>query len=594
MNIIFYTNIYKKTDLDMKYINTKLIMIKLFSQILENINESELDDLYNCIIIYDKEVLKFENPFIYLYEKIIDELIQKKIIIKILNKYYIRLLLICLNKLKNEGKIVEKLIKNNLSTIILLLFSDKSSDISENEFINKIIYSKNFENEALFNSEDQNLNKNGKIICYIKYELKKQKYNFDDSFNSYLNNDNNIDYDDNIFRYDINNESKYDDALVIRNDILESDFYNLTNIKIKKISDIKIIKTDNNYQKLFISNYSSLIFNIINEEIIKDSLNEKGIYFVLNIFLKLIDYNKIYMNKDNILLIFKYIWKYYNKNKNDENKNIFMSLEFIEDIMDKYYHMYSQSYSGIYKQNKDNIKNSLQNLFIFIIIDNSIGIFFELNKKITWYDNCLKNLIIDEKSIKDINKSINIIYDKIYQSTNLSFFKIEKNFKNKYINDDSILFTESINNINDILELSDLIANNKNKIKVIIVLEINKQINSSEFSNFIANNSIPIYIIDRNIYNIMIDCFLKGKGNLINNYKFNFTIETKKENENKKEDGGSIINYDYNFNKKYCELIDDTRKIYHIGNIKLIKRMICDILYCNSIKNRNSKIYMEI
>ena len=348
------------------------------------------------------------------------------------------------------------------------------------------------------------------------------------------------------------------------NDILESDYYNATNIKIKKISDIKVIKTDNNYQKLFISNYSSLIFNIINEEIIKDSLNEKGIYFVLNIFLKLIDYNKIYMNKDNILLIFKYIWKYYNKNKNDENKNIFMSLEFIEDIMDKYYHMYSQSYSGIYKQNKDNIKNSLQNLFIFIIIDNSIGIFFELNKKITWYDNCLKNLIIDEKSIKDINKSINIIYDKIYQSTNLSFFKIENNFKNKYINDDSILFTESINNINDILELSDLIANNKNKIKVIIALEINKQINSSKFSNFIANNSIPIYIIDRNIYNIMIDCFLKGKGKLINNYKFNFTIETKKENENKKEDGGSIINYDYNFNKKYCELIDDTRKIYHI------------------------------
>ena len=93
----------------------------------------------------------------------------------------------------------------------------------------------------------------------------------------------------------------------------------------------------------------------------------------------------------------------------------------------------------------------------------------------------------------------------------------------------------------------------------------------------------------------MIDCFLKGKGKLINNYKFNFTIETKKENENKKVDGCSIINYDYNFNKKYCELIDDTQTIYHIGNIKLIKRMICDILYCNSIKiSEFENIYGDI
>ena len=81
MNIIFNIDIKKNEDFQRKNINTKLIMIKLFAQILETIEESEVDSLYLTLNMYDKQILENENPFLYLYKKIINEINQNKLIV---------------------------------------------------------------------------------------------------------------------------------------------------------------------------------------------------------------------------------------------------------------------------------------------------------------------------------------------------------------------------------------------------------------------------------------------------------------------------------------------------------------------------------
>ena len=49
-------------------------------------------------------------------------------------------------------------------------------------------------------------------------------------------------------------------------------------------------------------NNKELILNIIKEEIQKDSLNEKGIYLILKLIFKLIEY----INKQDLILIFEF------------------------------------------------------------------------------------------------------------------------------------------------------------------------------------------------------------------------------------------------------------------------------------------------
>ena len=88
-----------------KYLRNKLIMIKLFYQIIENIND-DYDDLSECIKLIEKENIIIENPFIFLYEKILNKL-KNSYEEKIINIYYTKILLICLNKIlkieKNEN-----------------------------------------------------------------------------------------------------------------------------------------------------------------------------------------------------------------------------------------------------------------------------------------------------------------------------------------------------------------------------------------------------------------------------------------------------------------------------------------------------------
>lgn len=99
-----------------KKIFTKLIMIKLFNQILESINiEEEKKFLYDCCKLYDDKIQDNKNPFLYLYEKIFSKLNDNNYDEdKVISKYYTNLLLICLKKLKeteNNPDIPKELIK---------------------------------------------------------------------------------------------------------------------------------------------------------------------------------------------------------------------------------------------------------------------------------------------------------------------------------------------------------------------------------------------------------------------------------------------------------------------------------------------------
>ena len=158
----------------------------------------------------------------------------------------------------------------------------------------------------------------------------------------------------------------------------DSESLSTFNVKVKNKNEIAIIKNDNNYQKLFIKNNTELILNIIKEEIQKDILNDKGIYLILKLIYKLIDY----INKEDLILIFEFIWKYYQKNKLEENKYIFMSLEFIEDILYENidFNSLNQNQLDIYKENEEN--NNLYSLFNYTIQDNNLRIDLKNSYKI--------------------------------------------------------------------------------------------------------------------------------------------------------------------------------------------------------------------
>ena len=383
MEIMFDNDIKINKDNNKRHSFTKLIMIKLICQILENIKEYEVDDLLECFNLFEKGNLNYENPFIYLYEKIVKELNNYNGN-KLIYKYYNQLLLICLNKIfeiENNKEVIKQLIKNDINSIILLLFSNKCSEISENKFklISRKTVLSSFEEKALFCSESEKSNETGKIICFLKTDINENLSNQrNNKISNYIKDDYLIHFDRNMFKYNIQNKNnKYNDILVIMDDYLESEIYKTSNIESKTNFEIKAIKTDNNYQKLFIKNYSKLILDIIKEEIKKDCLNEKGTYFLLKILSSIIRYIE---EKEDLLIIFKYIWNYYEKNKNEENNYEFMSLEFIEDIMDKYFNYYILCHKNIYKDIDDN--KSIYNLFNYIINDCSIRIYSKINNKI--------------------------------------------------------------------------------------------------------------------------------------------------------------------------------------------------------------------
>ena len=634
----------------------RLIMLKLLCQIIEN-TKNDLDNLSKCIRICEKGNMTFENPFLYLYEKISnDNLNNNKD--NIISCYYNKLLLICLNKIfesNKNGDDISKLIKNKFELIISLIFNNNFSYMSENEFIIKTHHSLKFEKEALFNSEEKRKNKKGKIISFLSYaKLKPKSYYYyyyqydyyDDDYNnanyiyldfdnikSYLSNNSINIFDKELFKYNIKEDSNYDenkDVLVIMEDNEKSEIYNINKIETKDINEITIIKQDNIYEKIFIENNFKLIIDIIKDKMKKDNLNEKGISIILNLLSKLMTN----INKDDLLFIFNYFWKYYELNKIEENNFIFMSMEFIEDYLNKNLYSNSLYYKNIYKdKNKSKV---LWSLFNCEINDNYLKIYLKKN-----------NIKYFQYPITSVNKTENVYY----KLENLSFYKCHDIYIEENLNNNSILFTQSITD-DIILELGKIFEKDDFKnIKIIIANKISAK--NPEIDNFEKKNNVIIYQLAQDYYKILIEFFIEGKGinypylpqkkyfcikgnsnneqnrgnyninngqnrrnNNLNNYEYedederfiddyednnygddfeDFNIENNEEiiidisqetelsrqNLNKDE---ILEDFKNNREKIFNEIENDLPTIHKLLNLKLIKRLIYDILCHDSIK----------
>ena len=594
-NIENYREMIKKIinlsfNIDENNYKTKIIMIKLFCQIIENINKDN-KYLLKYLPIIDK---LSKNPLISYYKKILEVLNNKYLEEKSIHKYYMDLLYICLNKLALED---ENIIKDIINDVIF-----RNNDyfyICENEFVIKQGNSNIFKDITLFNSPNDKSIKKGKILLFLSNEFKEYinflKMDIDNNkYRHYFSGMNN-------YIYSCNNLSN---VLTIYKEEYQSGFYSILNIELKNISDFDIINSENKYQIVFFKKNEKLITDKIIEELKKDELNDKGIFLLLKILSQIIKY----MDKKDLNIILKYLCKFYNNKKTEENNYPFMSFEYIlNKINICFKHINSKN---IKKERESNFK--LYSLFNYIICKEN----FVINRNYDFFNNMTFSL----KKVDD--RKINEIYNKNYELSNLSFYLSDDGDSYKIINENSLLFYKPILNDNDLLDLSTIVKKNNNKIKVIIVNEISDNINKEILSEFINNNEIPIYILSQNNFQIIIDFFLKGIGanyiflynnndhyqcfeenktNLFYIFKSKLNNSSNASNNKKTENncnspsffGNLFMNhnikkeevkenklekYKNNIDKIYKEIKEESKDLFNILNIKLCKRLIIAIL----------------
>ena len=578
---------------------------------------------------------------------------------KLINKYCINLLLICHNKIfeiEKDEKVFNNLL--NFKNILNLIYNDNSLIISENKFIIKKQKSLKFQDKILFNSPKDSLTE-GNILCFVNLlksrEVSSYYYNGEEeqslnnnlNITTYLNDTSYYYFDENLFKYyssNITNKNN-DNIFVILKD--NQNISNISNIELKKLSDIINIENKNKYEEIFLKNNYKLIINIIKEEINKDQLNEKGIYFLLKFISKII--NSI--NKEDIIIILKYILNYYKNNNLLVENKLFMSLEFIENKLNKILNLNDKNNKKLYKEKENNDK-TLSSLFNYEIKGNILEINLKENKTNKLYT---LNLINPLKNNIDYynNEGIQKIYKSEYEFSNISFYKSHNIYQNELIKDNSILITQSLKDSNSLLDIENIIAKNNKIFHAIIANDINLNIKESGLINFINKYSLPIYKIENKSYKLLIKFYIEGIGlkkvglrNDIYNEKdyilyfklddINYNFLSQKEdikieefnpiynanplyktkrcknfyknngkcrygknchfahgdeelrikeqfnivNENEKK----LEKYNENINNIYNEIINNSEQIFTLLNVKLIRRLIYDILCLDSIK----------
>ena len=496
----------------------RLIMLKLLCIIIENIKEENLYGISEIIQKIENNNIIIQKPLIYLYENILKELNDNKNCLDVIIKKYLKeMVIILINKIIEfeEDENISKSIIDDNKVFNIFLFDDIPLYISENQFIlesHDPNTHKNFENYALFNNENNKSVEVGKIICFvdnqfINYASNSQNYSFEIAWSYDNHNKNNI-FDRSSFLYSasyINDKNK--NAIILMKDFEQLDFYDISNLEIKNVSELEIIDIDSKYKISFLEKKTKLIINRIKDELINDKLNDKGIYLILKVLQKLIKY----IPKDELILLFEYIYKFYNRNKLNENNYPFMSYEFIENKVNKYFQF--KNIKNIYKEKEDNSKSTnLFSLFNYKIKDYII----EINRNTELINKNFKANLFNPNNLGDIfygNDAIKKIYNGFYELSSISYYIKENNNTYYSYNDNSILFTKTFDN-----EILQIVTKNINKIKVVIVVNIIKDINQDKIIDFVINNDIPIYKLENKDYDNINNFFIKGKSKNYNLY----------------------------------------------------------------------------
>ena len=565
--------------------HTKLIMLKLLYQILQSIDKERLkNSLFSYFKTQDENIQNDTNIFEYLFNFILDKLKNKNSEGKIIKRYYHRLLIICLNKLLEDKNDFDKLNKND--DILNLLFTDYFIGISENNYKINSSEGKIFENNALYNTDKEISFNSGKIICFL---------DSNNSFDDYISDNTRMDFDKKDFKFytEIDKVEKNQfSGFALSDDALNSEFFKINSIN---YMENIIIQEDieNKKQTYFINNNLELIIKKI---LIPKfpQLNDKGKYLALRIIKNTLNQ----LNKEEIKEILKLIYEYYSKNNIIEKTYKFLSLEYIEEKINIILNTYISNNKDIFiEENKD---KDLNNLFNFYINERSLGLRLKSSDNIKWYNLALNIPIsLSSEEIKDIYKNINV--------SNISFYKcLDLEGEIVIKNEESILFVNEIKDDEDLKEIFEQIKDKK--VKALLIKEINAS--EKDLIKFIKDKKIPIYEVTKSYFDKFIDFFEKGLGGNyinINDYKtelenssgivniFNLN-DLKIINEDEEEEH---LNEEININeknkiKKYNELIDDPLSFYCLGNLKLIKRLIFDILCLDSINFEEIKQELTI
>ena len=615
-------------------IKTKLILLKLLLQILENINNEDNNIcLADCCIQYEKKELNINeefNPFEYLISKFNNLLNQEEN--AFLKYYYFKIFLFCLNKIDIKKSKIDT--KNIININLLLFFYNNLSKI-ESKFYLKNEYGDKFEENALFcHLENNKAVKSGNLLCFIN----NQSLSID-----YLTNNDITYFNSNDFDYNIEQKENSKKIFVIMDESLDGKINKIKCIEKRNINDITLINNknnNNNFYSNYLKNDSKYIYDNLISKLIENKLNYKGINCILKLILNLLDYITI----ENAETIIKYIFQYINDEKviKNEKEWQFCSHEYFINEMNFYQNIFD--YSSLNIENElnhekeiekektepqKNDKNAekkvnieapllLSKLFNYIITNNDICIEYKSNNKIKkTFSNVLTKINEleekEEQQQKDNNNSLLM--------TNLSFYKSHQINTFTKITDNSLLLIQKLSIDSELINILDA---NKSKIKIILTSEIKKD-NEKEFKEFLSKITIPIYSVSKEFYDKLIKLFVEGIGgkyipasdykielqsDIIPIYKPLMLLNTNKEKkvndfytseesfgldlllygENEIIDDNQkdikLLEFEKNIEATYKDINFDLQKVYCLENIKLCHRILYELLSRENIMNK--------
>ena len=623
---------------------TKFIILKLFLQILQNIDtEEKVFNLMECCLDYDKNAFQKnedENPFIYLVTKFNSKLDSEEN--SFIKHYYIKIFLFCLNKIE-KSELIPK--ENKLLNINFLLSLDENLSQIEQKFYVKSNVGEEFEEIALFsNNEIVKIGKTGNLLCYMEDN---------NTFNEFIINSDITYFDYNDFIYNVQQIKNCLNLIVIMDEILsEKIISKINNLDIKILNDIIIIPNKNN--NIFCNTYfeknSKYIYDSLISKLFENQLNYKGINYILKAIYNFLDY----ITNENADKLIKYIVNYITDKKVETNQKEwdFCSYEYIDNEMNSYKNIF---YSLDFDINKEK-KKEKEEKEINIGKDNSYEAPLLLSSLFNYSLNNHKDFYIEYKSNSNINETfqneLTLINTNLYNDkekekyeikmTNLSFYKSDEINDSTLITNDSLLLTS---NLSQDQELLNILSENSGKIKSIIVSKVEDSL-KEENNNFLAKIQVPIYLVTLNYYTVLRKFFIEGIGgtylttnkkiaqsdsDIIPIYYPDFLLKNKSENDNNNKDEIAqkknnkysdfytegdfclqrlfsyddneqinkdekqqiLLQYKEDIIKKFDEINFDINKVFCLENIKLCYRILYELFKKENIINKTNKEILD-